>query len=434
MAQKRNSALVFIFITMLIDVIGFGVVIPVFPRLIATLIHGTISEAARHGGFLMFAYATMQFFFSPVLGGLSDQFGRRPVILAALFGFGIDYILLGFAPTIGWLFLGRLIAGVTGASFTAAGAYIADVSEPEKRAQNFGLIGAAFGLGFIIGPALGGGLAQLGLWLAVQYPTATFLGYNMEHWGLRLPFFASAVLTLLNWLYGFFILPESLKPENRRPFDWKRANPIGSLKQLKKRPLTWGLVLPLILLYVASYSTQSVWTFYTMEKFGWSEGMVAISLSFVGVMAAVVQGGLTRIVIPKWGANKAIFVGLSLSAVGYLLYAVAWESWMMFAFTVIASLGGIAMPAIQGIVSNQVPPNEQGELRGAMTSLMSFTSIIGPLFMTNLFAYFSKPNAFFQLPGAPYWVASMLVGLSFLLIYRLLNNKATEKKMMDNKV
>src|ERR1700712_3144364 len=226
MAQKRNSALTFIFITMLIDITGLGIIIPVFPKLITELIHGNLSEASQWGGWLMFAYAFMQFFFSPVLGGLSDQFGRRPVILFSLFGFGIDYIFLGFAPTFGWLFLGRTISGITGASFTAASAYIADISTNETRAKNFGMIGAAFGLGFIIGPAIGGLLTS---------------------WGIRAPFYAAAVLTLLNWIYGYFVLPESLAKENRRKFEWKRANPLGSLQNLRKYPAVAGLIFALAL-------------------------------------------------------------------------------------------------------------------------------------------------------------------------------------------
>ena len=232
----------------------------------------------------------LQFLFSPILGGLSDQYGRRPVLLISLFGFGIDYILLGFAPTIGWLFLGRLLAGIMGASFTTASAYIADISTPEKRAQNFGMIGAAFGIGFIIGPVLGGVLG---------------------HYGARVPFFVSAGLTLLNWLYGYFILPESLKLENRRKFDWKRANPVSSLLNLKRYPVIIGLLSSLVLLYIAGHSVQGIWSFFTIEKFHWTSDMVGYSLGFVGLMVAIVQGGLTRIIIPKLGQKRSVYVGLS---------------------------------------------------------------------------------------------------------------------------
>ncbi len=396
MSQKRqNSALTFIFITMLIDVTGLGIIIPVMPKLIMELSGESLSSAARYGGWMIFAYAAMQFIFSPILGGLSDQYGRRPVLLFSLLGFGIDYIVLGFAPTLAWLFVGRLIAGVTGASFTTAGAYIADVSPPEKRAQNFGLIGAAFGLGFIMGPVMGG-----------------FLG----EYGARVPFFVSAGLTLINWLYGYFVLPESLLPENRRPFEWSRSNPINSLLNLRRYPIVLGLVFPNVLIMIAGFSTQSTWTFYCMGKFGWTEKMVGLSLGFVGVMAALVQGGLTRAVIPKLGNYRSISIGLILYGIGFVLYAMANQGWMMFAVTALASLGGIAMPALQGVMSNQVPMNEQGELRGALTSVMSLTSVVGPLIMTQLFGYFTSAAAPFQLPAAPFWLAAVLIFFSWLLI------------------
>ena len=344
----------------------------------------------------------MQFIFSPILGGLSDQYGRRPVLLASLFGFGIDYIFLGFAPSIGWLFVGRLIAGVLGASFTTAGAYIADVSPPEKRAQNFGLIGAAFGLGFIIGPMLGGLLGQ---------------------YGARVPFFVSAGLALLNWLYGYFVLPESLLPENRRPFDWKRANPVGSLRHLKKYPIIFGLVIPLVLIYIAGYATQSTWTYFTMEKFGWDEKWVGYSLAFVGVMAALVQGGLTRTIIPRLGNTKSIYWGLSAYGISFFMYAFANQGWMLFAITILAALGGIATPALQAIMSNEVPANEQGELRGALTSLMSLTAVVGPVMMTSLFAYFTTSAAPVVFPGAPFAMGGVLTLLSLVLVKQILSRK-----------
>lgn len=402
MAEKRNSALIFIFITLLIDVTGIGVIIPVFPKLITELIDEGLSQASLYGGWLTFAYSVMQFIFSPILGGLSDQYGRRPVLLASLFGFGIDYIFLGFAPSIGWLFLGRLIAGVLGASFTTAGAYIADVSPPEKRAQNFGLIGAAFGLGFIIGPMIGGLLGQ---------------------YGARVPFFVSAGLTLLNWLYGYFVLPESLLPENRRPFDWKRANPVGSLRHLRKYPIIFGLVIPLAFIYLAGYSTQSTWTYFTMEKFGWDEKWVGYSLAFVGIMAALVQGGLTRTIIPRLGNTKSIYWGLSAYGISFFMYAFANQGWMLFAITVLAALGGIATPALQAIMSNEVPANEQGELRGALTSLMSLTAVVGPVMMTSLFAYFTTAKAPFIFPGAPFIMGGVLTLVSLVLVRQILSRK-----------
>lgn len=401
---KPQAALGFIFVTLLIDIIGFGIIIPVLPKLIQHLIHGNLSDASRYGGWLAFAYAIMQFICAPLLGNLSDKYGRRPVLLASLLGFSIDYTFLAFAPSIGWLFVGRLIAGITGASFTTASAYIADISTPEKRAQNFGLIGAAFGLGFIIGPVLGGILGQ--------YST-------------KLPFIAAAVLALINALYGFFILPESLSMDHRRKFEWKRANPMGSLMQLRKYPAVSGLVVSLILIYVAAQAVQSTWTFFTMEKFSWNEAWVGYSLGFVGVMSALVQGWLIRIIIPKFGQQKSIWMGLLLYSVGLFLFAFATKGWMMFAILVPYCLGGIAGPALQGIISQEVPPNEQGELQGGLTSLMSATTIIGPPMMTTLFAYFTSKNAPIQFAGAPFMAGAVLMLLSTILVIRSFKNVKT---------
>lgn len=399
MKSSKQAAIGFIFVTLLIDTIGFGIIIPVLPNLIIELTHGTTSEAARIGGWLLFAFAIVQFLFAPILGGLSDQYGRRPILLGSLFGFGLDYIFLALAPTIGWLFVGRLIAGALGASFTTAGAYIADISTPEKRGQNFGMIGAAFGLGFIIGPGLGGLLGSF---------------------GPRVPFMAAAGLSLLNWLYGYFILPESLKVENRRKFDWKRANPVASLLNLKRYPVVIGLVASLVLIYIASHAVQSNWSYYTIEKFGWSSAMIGASLAAVGILIAIVQGGLIRIIIPAWGQKNSLYIGLALYSIGFILFAFATKGWMMFAFLIPYCLGGIAGPALQGIISSQVPANEQGELQGALTSLMSVTSIIGPLLMTQLFSAFTGPAAALYFPGAPMAMGGVLTLLSLILAMRAL--------------
>jgi len=400
MAEQRKAALGFIFVTLLLDVIGFGIIIPVFPKLISELIHGDLSEASVYSGWLMFAFSTAQFLFSPVLGNLSDRFGRRPVLLISLFGFGLDYLFLVFAPNIAWLFIGRIIAGITGASMTTATAYIADITPPEKRAQNFGLVGAAFGLGFIIGPVIGGVLGQ---------------------YGSRVPFYAAAALTFLNWLYGFFILPESLPAENRRPFNWKRANPVGSLLQLKKYPVVAGLVSSLVFIYIAAHATQSTWTFFTMEKFNWNEAWVGYSLGFIGLMVALVQGGLIRYINPKLGAKRSIIYGLGMYGVSFILFAFATETWMLFAIIIPYCLGGIAGPAIQGLISGQVPPNEQGELQGALTSLVSATSIIGPPLMTHLFSYYTNDQSAVYFPGAPFLLGALLTFISLLLTARSLN-------------
>lgn len=406
MKSSKQAAIGFIFVTLLIDTIGFGIIIPVLPNLIIELTRGTTSEAARIGGWLLFAFAIVQFLFAPILGGLSDQYGRRPILLGSLFGFGLDYIFLALAPTIGWLFVGRLIAGALGASFTTAGAYIADISTPEKRGQNFGMIGAAFGLGFIIGPGLGGLLGSL---------------------GPRVPFMAAAGLSLLNWLYGYFILPESLKVENRRKFEWKRANPVASLLNLKRYPVVLGLVASLVLIYIASHAVQSNWSYYTIEKFGWGSAMIGASLAAVGILIAIVQGGLIRIIIPAWGQKNSLYIGLALYSIGFVLFAFATEGWMMFAFLIPYCLGGIAGPALQGIISSQVPANEQGELQGALTSLMSVTSIIGPLLMTQLFSAFTGPAAIIYFPGAPMAMGGVLTLLSLILAMRALAGFAGDK-------
>lgn len=398
--MSRTPALSFIFITLLLDVIGFGLVIPVVPGLLEEMTGGDLSTAARWGGVLMFTYATMQFLFSPIIGGLSDKYGRRPVILASLFAFGVDFLITGFAPTIWWFFLGRVLAGITGASFSSCSAYIADVSTPEKKAQNFGLIGAAFGLGFIFGPFIGGLVSA--------------------EFGLRAPFFVAAGMALLNWLYGFFILPESLAPENRRPFDWKRANPVGSLVNLKRYPVVLSLSGALMAIYIAGHANQSTWTYITMKKFDWDTKMVGYSLAFVGLMVGIVQGGLTRVVIPRFGAKPSLYFGLFMYTISFVLFAFATKGWMMFAFMVPFSLGGFAGPALQGIISNQVPANEQGELQGSLTSLLAVTSIIGPLLMTGLFSYFTSKAAPVQFAGAPFLMGAGLCLVSLLLALRTL--------------
>jgi DHA1 family tetracycline resistance protein-like MFS transporter len=402
---KRPAALGFIFVTLLIDVVGFGIIIPVFPKLIEHLIHGDVRTASLYGLWLTIAYAIMQFVFSPIIGNLSDKFGRRPVLLASLLGFSIDYLFLAFAPTVWWLFVGRIIAGITGASFTTATAYISDISTNENRAQNFGIVGAAFGMGFIIGPVLGG-----------------FLG----HYGTQVPFLAASALALLNALYGFFVLPESLAKDKRRPFDWKRANPVGSLIQLSKYPAVLGLTASYVLIYLGAQSVQCVWTYYTIEKFAWSERTIGLSLGLVGLLVGFVQGGLIRIIIPKLGKERSIVVGLILYSVGLLLFAVAGQGWMMFAFSVPYCLGGIAGPSLQGIITSQVPANEQGELQGGLTGLVSLTQIAGPLIMNSLFFYFSAKSAPVYFPGAPFLAGALFMLLS--AIFALRNFKKETKR------
>lgn len=394
--NQKQAAIGFIFITMLIDITGWGIIIPVIPKLIEELIQGDISEAAKIGGWLTFAYAITQFICAPLIGNLSDKYGRRPVILISLFGFAIDYLFLSMAPTIGWLFVGRIIAGITGASITTASAYIADVSTPENRAKNFGMVGAAFGLGFIIGPVIGG-----------------LLG----HYGARVPFYAAAVLCMLNFIYGLFILPESLDVSKRRPFEWKRANPVGALLNLRRYPQLLGLVTSIFVLYVASHAVQSNWSYFTMYQLKWDEKMVGISLGIIGILVAIVQGGLIRWVNPKLGNEKSIYVGFALYAVGMFLFAFATQSWMMFAFLVPYCLGGIAGPALQSVISGDVPPNEQGEIQGTLTSLMSASAIVGPPMMSTLFYYFTHDQAPIIFAGAPFVLGGIMMLASAVIAY-----------------
>ena len=401
--MNKRPAIIFIFLTLLIDVTGLGIIIPVMPKLISELTGiplDHVEQAAPYSGWLIAVYAIMQFVCAPIIGGISDQFGRRPVLLASLFGFGCDYLFLAFAPTLGWLFLGRVIAGTLGASFSTAGAYIADISTtPEERGKNFGMIGAAFGMGFVIGPAIGG-----------------FLG-DMDS---RMPFIVSACLSLANCLYGYFILPESLKPENRRKFEWKRANPFGTFKQILQYKVVAGLFLALGFIFLSMHAVQSNWSLYSIKKFGWTPKEIGISLAVIGVVTAIVQGGLIRTIIPKLGQQRSVYVGLGMYAAGFVLFAFATQGWMMYAFTVVYCLGGIAGPAMQGIMSGKVPPNAQGELQGGFTSLMSLTSIFGPIIMSQLFFFAASDNTPFYFPGAPMMLGAVLSIISSFLARRTL--------------
>jgi MFS transporter, DHA1 family, tetracycline resistance protein len=403
--MKTSNPTLFIFITLVIDVTGIGIIIPVIPALIEEMMGAgaNISNASAIGGWLLFAFSISQFVFSPLLGNLSDRFGRRPILLLSLLGLGIDYLLMAVAPSLGWLFVGRVIAGIMGASFTTAAAYIADVSPPEKRAQNFGLIGAAFGLGFIIGPVMGGLLGTL---------------------GPRIPFYAAAILSLVNFIYGYFVLPESLTKDKRREFQWKRANPFGSLRQLRRHPVIASLVWSLFFMYVASYAVQGTWSFFTIEKFNWTEQQIGLSLGVVGVLVALVQGVLIRWINPRLGARRSVFTGLSLYALGLLLFAFAQEGWMMYVILVPYCLGGISGPALQGIMSGQVPDTEQGELQGGLTSLLSLTAIVGPPVMTNIFSYYTQPQTPVYFPGAPFLVGAVLAAISIVLARRALHRSS----------
>lgn len=406
MATKKKAAIIFIFITILLDIVGFGIIIPVLPNLLAEMNNISINEASTYGGYLLFAFAIAQFLFSPVMGNLSDQYGRRPIILVSLFGFAIDYLVLAFAPTYLWLLIGRIIAGMAGASYTTASAYIADISTDEDRSRNYGLLGAAFGVGFILGPLLGGVLGSI---------------------GLRVPFYVAAGLTFINFLYGYFILPESLSKENRRPFDWKRANPLGALIHLKKYKQIAVLLLALFFLNLGSHAVQSNWTYFTMYRFEWSELLVGLSLAFVGLLVGIVQAGLAQKAADKLGLNQSVYIGYFLYTLGMFLFAFASSTWMMFVFLIPYCLGGIANPNIQSIMVKQVPANEQGELQGGITSMISITTIIGPVMMTSIFAYFTREGGSFHFPGSAFFVGGVCMLIGFLITYFLLRKPKTKE-------
>jgi DHA1 family tetracycline resistance protein-like MFS transporter len=382
-----KHALIFVASTVLIDTIGFGLIIPVLPSLLVELTGEPVNQAAMRGGWLAFAYAAMQFLCSPVLGNLSDRFGRRPVLLAAIGALGIDYLVMGFAPTFGWLFLGRLIAGIAGASFTPAYAYVADISTPEKRAQSFGLVSASFGIGFILGPALGGLLGGL---------------------GPRAPFFAAAGLSLANFVYGCIVLPESLAPEKRRAFHWKRANPLGTLMQVRKHPVVLGLLGALFLWMVAHQVMPSTWTFYTKFRFGWSESMIGASLAAAGAVMAISQASFMRVLVPRLGERRAALMGIAIAGIGYIGYATATAGWMMFAWLATWFFGALVMPSTNALMSHRMAANAQGELQGAVACLFSLSSMVGPPLMTQLFGRFSSPAARIHLPGAAFFASAVL--------------------------
>jgi DHA1 family tetracycline resistance protein-like MFS transporter len=395
--QKRQASLGFIFITLFLDIMGLGLVIPVLPKLIESFLNDDIARASTIYGVLVALYALMQFLFAPVLGNLSDRYGRRPVILLSLLGAGLDYLLLAFAPTLGWLFVGRVIAGVTAANLTTVTAYIADISPPEKRAQNFGLIGAAFGLGFILGPVLGGLLGNI---------------------DLRLPFFVVAGITLLNTLYGYFVLPESLKPENRRAFSWARANPVGSLVALQHYPTVINMAVITVLVGLASNFLHSIWVLYSQYRFAWGPSEVGWSLAVVGLVAAIVQGGLIGPVVRKLGEPLALTIGLGISAISYLLYGLATQGWMFYVIPIFSAIGFIAGPSAQALISRGVKDDEQGAVQGAIASLTSLTGVVGPLVATNVFRLFISEQTPVRLPGAPFYLGSLLFLIALAVAVR----------------
>lgn len=406
--MRPQLAFAFIFVTVLLDSIGFGIIMPVVPHLIMDISGDSLTNAARISGFLMFAFAGMQFVASPLLGNLSDRFGRRPVLLCSLLAMGLNYLLMGWAPTLAWLFVGRIIGGVSASTYGIANAYVADTFPAEQRAQYFALLGAAFGVGFILGPAIGG-----------------FLG----EYGARTPFYAAACLTFLNIVYGYFFLPESLKHADRRPLQLSRAHPMGAFKQLRQYPVVISLVLVYFFYQLGHFALPSVWAFFTIERFDWSPRDIGFSLSAIGVAMIFVQAYLIRLVLPRWGPTRTAIVGLVATTLSFIGYAFVPYAWMMYPIIAISALQGFVAPSVQSIMSARIPTNEQGELQGAIGSMSGLVAILSPPVMTQLFAYFSSSQAIFYFPGAPFFVAAML---TLLALATLLGSVAGRQKKQQN--
>lgn len=385
-ARASRSALLFIFMTLFVDSVGLGVVIPVMPKIIVALVGGTLGQAAPYGGWLVDAFAIMQFLCAPLIGNLSDRFGRRPVLVVSLAALGIDYTITGLAPTIGWLFLARCLSGAASATYATANAYIADVTPPERRAATFGLTGAAFGLGFVAGPALGG---LLGLY------------------GPRLPFFVSAGLAFANALFGFLVLKESLAKEDRRKFEIARANPVGSIVALARFPALVGLFGVFILVQFAHDANPAIFTYYAMLKFHWSVLDVGYAVMAMGVAISLVSGFLTGAIVARVGDEQATYVGLVSGAIGFIGYAFASAGWVMYAWMPLVAFLGLAIAALNGVMSRQVGADEQGELQGALASLGSLTSIVAMPSMGYLLAWFTSPSAPVYFPGVAFLAAGL---------------------------
>jgi DHA1 family tetracycline resistance protein-like MFS transporter len=394
--QPRKPALGFIFVTLVLLMLGVGIIIPVLPGLITQFKGGDVAEGSGSYGWLVGAFATMQFIASPILGSLSDRYGRRKVILLALTGSAIDYVVMGLAPNMAWLFVARIISGMTAGSLAACNAYIADVTPPGKRAQAYGLVGVAFGLGFVIGPSVGGVLGQI---------------------NLRLPFFAAAGCVAVNAVYGAFVLPESLSVENRRPFSWMRANPVGSLLALRRFRGVVDLAWMYFIFNFANTMLQSVWVLYTGYRFGWTTLQVGLSLTYVGMVAVVVQGGLVKRIIAWTGERKGLVIGLLISALAMAGYGMVTRGWMFYLLGTIGGLGGIAGPAAQALLTKHVPPNEQGALQGSLSGLTSLAYVFGPMIAAWSFGKCIADNARWHIPGIAFFEASacIFIALAFAL-------------------
>ena len=400
--KRRKAAVLFILITVLLDMLSFGIIIPVLPKLVEQFLGGDTAYAAVIYGLMGTAWAFMQFFCSPIQGALSDRFGRRPVVLLSNFGLGLDYILMALAPDVVWLFLGRAISGVASSSFSTAGAYIADVTAPEHRAAAFGKIGMVFGLGFILGPALGG-------WLGAVDP--------------RLPFWGAAALSLLNACYGFFVLPESLPHEKRMVFSWKRANPVGSLALVRSHHELFGLAAVALLGYLAHAVLPSVSVLYMGYRYGWGTAAVGLMMAGVGVAAMIVQGMLIRPITARVGERTTLLMGLLSGSLGFLMYGVAPEGWMFCLGIPAMAFWGVAGPATQALMTRRVSSGEQGQLQGAIASINGLTGLIGPILFTQSFAYFIGPTAAWHIPGAPFLLASILLFSAAVIAWRTTKGK-----------
>ena len=394
----RRAALTFIFVTVLLDMLAVGVIIPVLPKLVISFLGGDTARAAGIYGLFGTVWALMQFLVSPVLGALSDRFGRRPVILISNFGLGLDYILMALSPTLGWLFAGRVISGITSASIPTAFAYISDVTPAEKRAGAFGMLGAAFGIGFVLGPALGGLLGSV-------HP--------------RLPFWVAAGLSLANALYGLCVLPESLPRERRSNFAWWRANPVGSLALLRSHPELFGLAATNFLGYLAHEVLPSTFVLYATYRYGWDELMVGLTLAFVGVCSGVVQAGLVGKIVSRIGERRTLLMGLLFGTAGFAVYGMAATGLLFWLGTPLMALWGISGPAGQGLMTRRVSPSEQGQLQGANSSVRGITGLIGPGLFTLTFASFIGARRDWNLPGAPFLLASLLLAAALVVAWRV---------------
>lgn len=397
MKEPSKHALTFIFFTVLIDTIAFGIVMPVLPKLLVALTHQTVAQVTFTAGWLLAIYAGLQFVFGPVIGNLSDRYGRRPVLLGALAAFTIEYCIMGFAPTVTWLFVGYTVAGITGAVYSPSMAYIADASTPSRRAQAYGLVGAAFGLGFIVGAAVGG-----------------VLGDVHE----RAPFFAAAALSAINLLYGVFVLPESLPADKRRKFEWKRANVFGTFIAFKHYPAVIGLASAVFLWNLGYQVYPSTWSFYLQIRLGWSPTAIGISFAYVGVLLVVTQAYLLGKIVPAIGEYWAVIIGAVSGVTSMLIMAFATTGWFVYAAITIGVLQGIAHPSMNAIMSRQAPPDQQGELQGGIASLLALAAVIGPLVMTQMLGRFSAPDAPIHFPGAAFVLAALLSLISLALIAR----------------